>query len=395
MTKFNCPAKLTLTILRVKGKAILGKSWVTSKKIHTLGSSCSFPSGETINGAYVDDEHAQIYCEDGCWYIRNLSSQLSLVINGEILPYQAVCPLTHNTLLEFGLCQIIVSDSRHVEANQVLQNILKLNTENTTFVLDSEKGGDLTLNDSYRGQVLGIGVQNATEKTTFEDMGLGISFDEEQFFQKIQSESTHIRNLQITEKIESLDVLDQLAIESEIAMINPSLLNKQVDYWQKSSDQKYSINSEISELEHLFDLKNHRDNHMVPLDNLEYINDLLANKDDIDLMIGRLDGVENYALFEGEQSLEPLRLFSLDNLKIQNYVVQNTPEFTQKEHHISSMDTYFLEPNSKSKPKRYQSNVNKQEISNDAWLNKFRDSLNDQVSGSEILDLLVKKSNHK
>ena len=393
MNTLHQPTKLTLTILRIKGKKVHGSSWTTLRHIHILGKSNSFPSGELVSGAYVDDEHAQISFKDGCWYIQNLSSQFSLAVDGQSLSHQAVHLLAHNSLIELGLCQILVSDHRHIEAAQTLQNMLMLNTEDL-YSPDLSRYDDLMLSDSHKGQILAIGAQNAIEKTTFEDMGLGVHFDEQQFFQQIQSESTHIRNLQATENKESLDILDQLAIESEIAIINPSLLTKEVDYWQNTSTDKFVSNSKISELEHLFALKTHHDDHMVPLDNLERINDLLANKDNIDKMIGRLDDVDDYALFESELRVEPLRLFSLENQNIRDYAVQSTPEFTRKEHHASSMDGYFSEPNSQNRTKHREVDIDKKE-SDDDWFNKFSESLDDKVSANDILDSFAKESKHK
>lgn len=394
MNVSNRQTKLTLTLLRIRGKRQSTRPWTTSQNTHILGKEHPLFAGEATRGAYVDDNHVQIYFEEGRWYIKNLSSELNLTLDGQALAHKAPHLLTHDSVFELGLCQIHVTDHQHVEARQALQQMLLLNEK------DPEQNGsliqnDFMLNDPQKGLVLTIAAQNLAEKTTFEDMGLGLHFDEQQFFKEIQSESAHIRTLQATAKKESLDILDQLAIESEIAIINPSLLNKNVDYWQNTPAQNFAPDTEIPELEHLFALKDYHGDHMVPLDNLEHINDLLVNKDNIDKVIGRLDDVDEYALFESEQRVEPLRLFSLENHDIRDYAVQNTPEFTQKEHHSSSMDSYFNVPSTETKVNRSKPDTQKNGVNDDDWLNNFGASLNDKVSADDILDALTSKSNHK
>ena len=84
----------------------------------------------------------------------------------------------------------------------------------------------------------------------------------------------------------------------------------------------------------------------------------------------------------------------LVNQNIRDYAVQSTPEFTRKEHHASSMDGYFSEPNSQNRTKHREVDIDKKE-SDDDWFNKFSESLDDKVSANDILDSFAKESKHK
>lgn len=175
-------------------------------------------------------------------------------------------------------------------------------------------------------------------------MGLGTHFDEQAFFRDIQSETSRLSALEVSSSnkpAETLDILDQLAIESEIAIINPSLLSKNTDYWHGQTNNNFINNQPIPELAHLFALEDNSHERMLPLDNLTHINKLLSSNPKIDQIIPNLDDVEEYSLFDGETGVEPLRLFSLQHQNLHVYIPHNTPKFTQKEHHASSMDGHF------------------------------------------------------
>jgi hypothetical protein len=303
--------------------------------------------------------------------------------------------LKHDSVIELGLCQIQVIDHQHLASARDLQQLLALDDV-------SEQAG-LQFNDSAGGTSLTIGTPPIMlAKTTFEDMGLGVHFDEKQFFNEAQSESAHIRIMQTTVKKESLDILDQLAIESELAIINPALLNKNVDYWQDAQRNNDAPTGHVAELEYLFALKDNVEEQMVPLDNLEHIDTLLLNRENIDQMIERLDRVDDYALFKPERRVDPLRLFSLENHDIREYTPYSTPEFTQKEHHTTSMDAYFhspivpkskLEP--KSKPDASMTSNSAQPVVDDDWLNSFGAPLDRKVLSDDILDSFTDRSRPK
>ncbi len=368
--------------------------WTTSQNTHVLGLQHPFFAKNVGEGVYVDDEHAQLYFENNDWYIQNTSTKYGLTVDGQVVTYKAAQMLQHDNIIELGLSQIQIISHHHIEVDRELKQLLMLD-DTHSLESDSRRAG-MSLNDAEKGQNVTVGAMIPIEKTTFEDMGLGVHFDEKQFFKEIQSESAHIRTLQTTAKKESLDILDQLAIESELAIINPSLLNKNADYWQSTQAQNDHGGNKIAELEHLFALKDVHNERMVPLDNLERINDLLVNKDNIDKMIGRLDAVDEYALFEDERRIEPLRLFSLENNGIQRYVVQSTPAFTQKEHHTSSMDAYFnssSESVKKAKPTRNDPQIGIE--STDDWIKDFGSSLNDKVSSDDILDSFATETTKK
>lgn len=393
MNAHPLPKKLTLTLLRVKGKKIQTAPWTTVNYSHILGAEHSLFSELESHDIYVDNEHAQIYVDEGHWCVKNLSERLNLTLDGKLLLQNTRHLLIHNSLLELGLCQIQITDHQQVEATQALQKVLLLDA-NGEEKISLQPHNNLMLSDSQKNQKLAIATEILAEKTTFEDMGLGIHFNEQQFFKEIQSETAQIRTLQATADKDSLDILDQLAIESELAIINPALLNKDIDYWQHNA-QNLDPEKNISELDHLFALKNQHGDYMVPLDNLEQINDLLVNRDNIDKMIGRLDAVDQYALFDGEQRIEPLRLFSLENHDIRDYVVQSTPRFTQKEHHSSSMDSYFnIQSTAKKASDSQPKNREKAEDKHN-WLNDFSASLNDKVSADDILDSLTNNPQRK
>lgn len=384
--------KLALTLRRVKGQKKQDE-WITSVDQHTIGKEHELFAPYSQQNLFIADTHLELYFEQDRWYAKSLTREFNTAIGDQPLKYLEPIVLPHNCKLDMGLCQIHVSNIYQAENTAELRHLLIANTPND----HSELEEDVLLQDPQAGLEVNIGSKIADEKTTFEDLGLGINFDEEHFFKEIQSESAHIKTLQsTTADREDLDILDQLAIESEIAIINPSLLNKNVDYWQGEDLLNQIPSRPIPELEHLFALTDHQSEHMVPLDNMEQIKSLLSkNGEEIDEMINDLDAVDEYALFGDEQRVEPLRLFSLENHDIKTYIPYATPEFTQKEHHTITIDSFFKtaptpsvkksEPIGKTKPVRTVTPID------DDWLSNFGAPITDNVSSDDLLDIFSKK----
>jgi hypothetical protein len=75
--------------------------------------------------------------------------------------------------------------------------------------------------------------------------------------------------------------------------------------------------------------------------------------------------------------------------------MQSTPAFTQKEHHSSSMDSYFSVPSAEKKENNPKAEIQESKANDNDWLNNFGAALNDKVSADDILYSLSDKLKHK
>ncbi|TDR33056.1 TagK domain-containing protein [Hydromonas duriensis] len=394
MSQTPSHSKLTLTLLRVQGKQVEHTHWTTTGDLMVIGAAHPLFAQYDAKEFYVGDKHLELFYVDGCWQIKSIHNSFSCTLDGQKLSFNKAYPLRNNSIIEIGLCQICVSDHQSLNDTDELKKLLLLDDLASTGLSDN----NIALSDPQRGAVHHIGQAHLEDKTTFEDLGLGTHFDEQSFFREVQSDSSRLSALKAGttgKSTKDLDVLDQLAIESELAIINPSLLSKNTDYWRGQTTQDFINNQPIPELAHLFAIDNHRQERMLPLDNLTNINALLASSKKIDQAMPDLTDVDDYELFSAETNVEPLRLFSLQHQELRAHIPNVTPEFTQKEHHTSSMDGHFSVPNVERSRQTTSGKINSTTKeaslnSKDDWLNNFSASLGDKVSSDEILNALKK-----
>lgn len=386
--------KLTLSLLRMQGKKVANVQWTTNSTTNIIGAGHPLFAQFSDQEIHVGDKHIELTYENNHWYVKNTHTKLGSSLDGQQLLRNTRYRLLHNSIIEIGLCQIQVSDHQYLSDTDDLKTLLQIDNLASTGLTQES----IELSDNQSGAVHQIGQVHLEEKTTFEDLGLGTHFDEQAFFREVQSESSRLSTLKTGashKSAENLDILDQLAIESELAILNPSLLSKNTDYWHGQTKQTYVNNQPIPELAHLFAIDDYSQERMLPLDNLAHINKLLSSNPKIDQIIPGLNEVTDYALFDGEKGVEPLRLFSIQHQDLHAYIPQVTPEFTQKEHHASSMDGHFSVPNTDRKQQKTSSNyrnpTDHANSQNDDWLNTFSASLADKISSDEILNALSKE----
>lgn len=382
-------AKLTLTLLRVHGQAVNPVTWTTTGGSQVIGLDHPLFAPYDAKDIFVGEKHIELLYKDNHWCLKNIHNTYSCSLDGQKISPNKDYPLRNNNIIELGLCQIHVSDHQYLNDTDELKKLLLLDDLTSTGLV--EEGIELT--DPSTGAIHHIGQAHLEDKTTFEDMGLGTHFDEQAFFREVQSDSSRLSALKAGNQgkpNETLDILDQLAIESELAIINPSLLSKNADYWRGQTRQDFVNSQPIPELEHLFATEDYSRERMLPLDNLNYINKLLASNPKIDQVMPDLADVESYALFDSETGTEPLRLFSLEHQGLRAHLPQGTPEFTQREHHASSMDGHFAIPSERKQPKLASAPMPSAQVTTakDDWLNNFSAALGDKVSSDDILNSL-------
>ena len=150
---------------------------------------------------------------------------------------------------------------------------------------------------------------------------------------------------------DSDDVLMQLAIESELAINSPKVLQERKKHGLSESSIQPEMLTHLKELDSLLDHKSSLDTRRFSLNQKQEFDLLLNNQMGIDCVINSLSSDGNLALSDSlnvEDCIDPLTLFKIGDKPIfhanETIADRSMPEFTQQGQYQSSLDSVVSIP---------------------------------------------------